>query len=129
MVLGFKDQFVDKILDGSKIHTIREDRHDRWHAGNQIQFATGVRTKKYNCFKEGVCASIQNIEIRYKYMSGLFKRIVLIDGQVITHGQLLDLAENDGFEKIDDFFKWFDKDFTGKVIHWTGYRYNAANII
>ena len=33
------------------------------------------------------------------------------------------LAKNDGFDSVDDFFKWFDKDFNGKIIHWTNKKY------
>ncbi len=47
MVLGFKERFVGRILSGVKIHTIREDGHNRWRVGRRIEFATGVRTKNY----------------------------------------------------------------------------------
>jgi len=33
------------------------------------------------------------------------------------------LAENDGFNTASDFLEWFDHDFTGKIIHWTDYKY------
>ena len=33
------------------------------------------------------------------------------------------LAKHDGFNSMEDFFKWFDKDFKGKIIHWTDFRY------
>lgn len=65
MVLGFKPQFPAKILEGTKKHTIREDGNDRWKPGMKINFATGVRTKKYRQFKEGVCKSVQKIKITY----------------------------------------------------------------
>lgn len=52
MILSFKEQFIPKILDGTKIHTIREDKKNRWEAGKKIHFATGVRTKNYKCPKK-----------------------------------------------------------------------------
>ena len=51
MVIGFNKQFPDKITEGTKKHTIREDKHDRWNAGMIMHMATGVRTKNYKCFK------------------------------------------------------------------------------
>ena len=130
MILGFKKQFVSKILSGEKIHTIREDKHNRWETGKKIHFATGMRTKNYNCFKIGICKSVQKIEITYKGN----KIFVEIEGnppyiwiqylkEKYTHPNILKLAKNDGFDNIDDFFKWFDKDFTGKLIHFTNKKY------
>lgn len=48
MILGFKPQFVQPIIDRTKIHTIREDKHNRWVPGKVIHMATGVRTKSYS---------------------------------------------------------------------------------
>lgn len=128
MILGFKQQFVDKILDGSKIHTIREDKTKRWKLGNTIHFATGVRTKNYKQFHEGVCKEVQDFEVEYDedYVC------VLIDGKVfyeknesfVTQTEaMLQLAKADGFESIDDFFKWFNSPFKGRLIHWTDFVY------
>ena len=63
MILSFKPQFNDKIIKGIKIHTIREDKHNRWKPGRTIQFANGIRTKNYKQFFEGECKSIQPIKI------------------------------------------------------------------
>ena len=118
MVLGFNPRFVDKILNGTKVHTIRADIHDRWKAGRSIQFATGVRTKYYKQFKEGVCVSTQKIEIKYYGETPVIK----VDNQKIGFAVPY-LSLNDGFETLGDFFEWFDKDFTGKIIHFTYKRY------
>lgn len=128
MVIVFKKQFEDKILKGSKIHTIREDSNNRWKAGNKIHFATGVRTKNYNQFTEGECKSIQTIEISY-HKAASTKVTVRIDNKVILSSLLvfdynfLEFVKNDGFDSIESFFDWFDKDFKGKIIHWTYKRY------
>ena len=118
MKLGFKKQFVDPIKNGTKIHSIREDEHDRWKAGNIIHFATGVRTKYYNCFFEDVCKSTQDFEIVYDD-----EPFVYIDGKILWVEEIELLAKHDGFNSMEDFFKWFDKDFKGKIIHWTDFRY------
>jgi hypothetical protein len=128
MILGFKERFVEPILNGVKIHTIREDRHNRWEQFRLIQFATGVRTKQYNCFKELPCDSIQKIEITYQgkdifvYVDGMYIYDSIAPHE-ISINKMLCLAINDGFKSLDDFFEWFNKDFTGKIIHWTNFRY------
>ena len=33
------------------------------------------------------------------------------------------IARNDGFDSINEFFDFFDKDFSGKIIHWTDKKY------
>jgi len=82
--------------------------------------ATGVRTKKYRCFKRSVCISTQRIQIAYKKHHAIF---VYIDGRKLMPMEVLKLARNDGFESLHEFFKWFDKDFTGKIIHWSNKKY------
>lgn len=123
MILGFKERSKQPILDGTKIHSIREDKHDRWKAGRKIHGATGVRTKNYNCFFEDVCKSIQKIEIQHTVILGTRLSRITIDGVLQSTEQIEKLAINDGFKNRDDFFKWFDKDYTGKIIHWTDFRY------
>ena len=127
MVIGFNEQFPDKILAGTKKHTIRVDQHDRWHAGMKMHMAVGVRTKSYLCFKLDTCKSTQIIDIDY-YL-GMKYPMVVIDGCHFYNPYLnidkgmLELSQNDGFESIEAFFEWFNKDFIGKLIHWTDLRY------
>lgn len=131
MVLGFKQQFVAPILSGTKKHTIREDITNRWAEGKTIHFATGVRTKNYNNFKTDVCKSVQEIEIFFNedqvfedYDRGVW---VLIDGVVTSSFWVLELAVNDGFKSVYEFYNWFGKNtnyFKGKIIHWTDLTYN-----
>jgi len=122
MVLSFKSQFKKPIISGSKIHTIREDKTNRWKAGNEIHFATGVRTKNYNQFHSGKCISIQTIEI--KYPTECFNdAIIEIEGIKLSTEEMQKLAYNDGFKNLLDLLFWFREDFKGKIIHWTDYKY------
>lgn len=124
MILGFKPEFQEPILKGTKIHTIREDKPNRWKAGNKIHFATGVRTKKYNQFKLGKCVSVQQIEItRPIWSEYLNDAVVKIDGKTLTQEQQQQLAYNDGFSNLLSFWLWFNEDFKGKIIHWTDFKY------
>ena len=119
MILGFNKRFPKPIHDKIKIHTIREDRYNRWKVGRIIHMATGVRTKLYKCFYRCKCTGTQSIHIFYKDE----QTFVRVDDKPLTRKQVVVLALNDGFNSIDDFFAWFNKDFSGKIIHWTDFRY------
>jgi len=129
MILSFKKQFKQKILDETKIHTIREDAHGRWKAGRKIHMATGVRTKGYDCFNDkDECISTQTIKIIHpkRKTNGINLPLIYIDDSKLNFFRYEEFAKNDGFDGIDpiiDFFKWFNKDFEGKIIHWTNLKY------
>lgn len=135
MILSYKKQFPwqkptdfkKKILEGAKIHTIREDLHGRWSAGKHIHHAQGVRTKNYDCFLENDCVSVQSIHINYYDLAPNQQKMeVVIDGESVfqPHDEWLEkLAKNDGFDNVYEFFNWFDSDFQGRIIHWTDFKY------
>ncbi len=134
MILSFKHRFQDAIQDGRKIHTIRRDKNGRWKKGKIIQFATGVRTKHYNQFHEGICKSTQTIKIRYDGDSSYnpitghtHYPALIIDGKehrIYNSDRVFhDVVKNDGFTSVYLFLKWFDKDFDGVIIHWTDHSY------
>lgn len=125
MILSFKQQFKVPILEGAKIHTIRNDKSNRWRTGKKIHFATGVRTKYYDQFFEGECVSTQDIEINV-YRDNVVGTcmVIIIDGRIIKDlKEISRLATNDGFVNIKEFYSWFNKSFKGKIIHWTDYKY------
>lgn len=125
MILSFKKQFVRPILDETKIHTLRQDLHDRWKTGNKIHFATGVRTPNYNQFKEGICKGVQRISFynpAIEYGDGSIWEMGLrfiVDGKNVTEEIQKEIALNDGFDSLEDMLKWFNYSFIGKIIHWT----------
>ena len=124
MVLGFKPQFEEPILQGRKKHTIRIDKNDRWKPGMKIHFATGVRTRLYHQFYEGFCKSVQNIQIVHlRYSLLVNKALIFIDDRQLSFDEIELLAINDGFEDVSEFLNWFDENFEGKIIHWTDLRY------
>lgn len=142
MILSFKQKFPwgaptnfkEKILAGTKIHSIRYDPHNRWIIGRLIHMAYGVRTKLHNCFRDTEkCVSTQSIKIDFETLRGKPIDIrIRIDDYEFYHWSkyhdygffsMRELAKNDGFDSVEDFFKWFNTDFEGKIIHWTNYRY------
>lgn len=98
-----------------------------------MHMATGVRTKHYNCFNVVMCKSVQKIKIHYTQQSFFSKKVsVEINGAYfafcnlntgVYEGKIEKLVRNDGFDSVEDFFDWFNKDFEGKIIHWTYLRY------
>ncbi len=118
--------FEEKIKKGIKMHTIRWDEKGRWKEGNRIHFSTGARTGNYNCFKEGKCKSTQPIFIIDRNIwVGEDSETDWIECRKLTDIDIEELAINDGFDCIEDFWAWFDQysPFSGKLIHWTGLRY------
>ena len=151
MILSYKQKFPwgeptnfeQKINEGVKKHTIRDDPHNRWRFAMIIQHAYGVRTSNYRCFAKGQCMSTQILEIRevkmgssdnsYNFpvmspkhhknaVSGKIFR-VMIDGKVLSEKEIDMLAKNDGFDSTEDFFLWFDKPEIKKIIHFTDFKY------
>jgi len=133
MILSFKPQFKPLILNGSKVHSIRPDKHKRWQPGKKIHFATGMRTKNYECFKMSECVSVQDIELKL-YRSGLF--LISIDGKLPLHIEpAQQLAKNDGFESIKEMYdllfqmycrnkkKFKVLTLKMRLIHWTNLKY------
>lgn len=118
----------DNIMEAvaPKLHTIREDKTDRWKPGNDIHFVINDQTKNREQFLPPVkCISTQKIEIKYlkDMLSGNLFPIVMIDNFDIEDRILKLLAINDGFTTVDEFFAYFNTDFTGKLIHWTPLKY------
>ena len=134
MILAFKPQFRDKILNGEKIHTIRQDKNEHWQPGKLIQFCTGVRTKQHNQFYCEPCKAVQYVSIFVKQKkifvtNQLVLALGVIDSDVcLTPEKMNDLAVNDGFNNINEFFEFFENNyktevFIGKIIHWTYFKY------
>lgn len=111
----------------AKIHTIRADPNNKWKKNNLIHFVINNRTKNRYQFAPVIkVVSIQQIKIWYSYnQKNEMWNIpnIIIDGKELTKSQIIELAKNDGFDTLEDFFNYFNADFTGKIIHWTTYKY------
>lgn len=114
-----------------KIHTIREDKKNRWKVGTKIDFFINVRQKNMFRFAPVLpVVSIQKVEIiYYSDREVLFKdlpmkrKIIIDDKRHLLDNEILEFAQNDGFDTIEDFFAYFNKPYVGKVIHWTNKKY------
>jgi hypothetical protein len=131
MILGFKTHFQDgtptnfreKILAGIKQTTIREDSKDRFKVGTKLHFATGVRTKQYEQFAEGIV--IETVIIRINPAEKFIGSWQLTHTGLETYGfddsseSFTKLVEMEGFDSADQFWDWFNKPFLGKMILWS----------
>lgn len=137
-----KDQFVDLINAGIKIHTIRPDYPRRWRAGMKIhQWRGNPRNVSKNPypFGETVCTRVQDIQIfrvgkGYDSIAPDQLLVCVTENSTITNEdwhwlqpyQIRDLAGNDGLT-VDQFRMWFVppglEKFTGRIIHWTDRTY------
>ncbi len=122
-----------------KLHTIREDPKNLWVPGRKIHMVVFNRTK--NRFQFAPVLEVKSVQyfqiIRFNYITNEDSPTVYIgdtkedvmpfyfDDPKASYGidDMKKLALNDGFNSIDHFFKWFNSDFTGKIIHWTDLRY------
>ena len=121
MILGFKERFIMPILELTKLHTIREDKHNRWVAGRLLQVCTGVRSKNYKEHTRFLCSGVQEISIRSSE-----HQIYIWNGtemKQLPKEEHLQFAINDGFEDEASFWAWFKDDIRGKIIHFTDKRY------
>jgi hypothetical protein len=125
--------FVAKDKLPAKLHTIREDSKDRWQAGTMIDFFINCRQPTMFRFAPRIpVVSIQEIEIKWIPLTiplGERRPWVRIDGKNIftiesfITEEMNQLAMNDGFDNVQDFFAYFNEDFKGKIIHWTNLKY------
>ncbi|MBO2546071.1 hypothetical protein J0871_16765 [Salegentibacter sp. BDJ18] len=117
-----------------KAHTIRGDYHDRWKPGNDIHFYINVRKPNQFLFAPVMkCTAVQSIDfthfhdhIEVELSDNFWKARGSVKGKIYEWDiQLQILAQNDGFDTVEDFFSWFNETTaTGsKLIHWTKYTY------
>lgn len=118
------ERFPLLITNGVKIHTIREDKHQRWKPGMKIHhWMYNPRHTFRNPYpflqdRGDVLVSKQKIDVE-----PLIK-MIRIDGDHFLNDQQMDeLAFNDGLENTRVLFTWFKESFSGWILHWTDKRY------
>ncbi|AYD48225.1 hypothetical protein [Arachidicoccus soli] len=111
-------------LKHPKIHTMREDKGDRWDKGNDIHFVINNRTKDRFQFAPVVkCVSTQDVFITY--LRGRME--ITVDEKYLYCNDIEKLIKNDGFDSRNQFIDWFfpksKTAWNGKIIHWTDFKY------
>lgn len=107
-----------------KKHTMYDGVNQRWEEDKWIHFISNLKKINYVCWFKAKCTGTQNIQIHWsenniKY--GLPN--IFIDGRRLKEGDIADLILNEGFGSLGDFLSFYNKDFDGKLIHWSDVRY------
>jgi hypothetical protein len=134
---GTPTDFVGKIIQSclnvpgeyvpyriAKLHTIRQSK--RIKKGMRLSMRYW-KDKPYRSpqveFCEAECLATQDISIRWIGDDNVKYPFVIIDEYCLEDDEVKRLAINDGFDSVEHFWKWFNKDFEGQIIHWTDLRY------
>ena len=121
--IKYQDKFKQKILDGTKIHTIRTNKEDKL----QEDFQFYHTTTNGSTFGRDTIKSIQEI---YMTHNGRILQMS-IDDKYIYHQEMMDLLWNDGFSNYKEFHDFFYpkiqktkfKTYVAKLVHWTDKKY------
>lgn len=133
MILGFKDQFVPYILDGTKTHTIRAGQ--RWRADMRADLFAKVRQKGMRLLFRAPVVRVENICIFDDPREGPG---IVINGEQLHRAECDLLAYRDGFrvgcddttaygtvgafDQMIEFWrrthKLADHPFRGQIVHW-----------
>ena len=126
MLLTFtKPEFEGLIKKSIKLHTIREDKNNRWKVGNSIQFWMGnprnVKNHPYQ-FGVGVCSRVEKIAMNFQQHREDNPDTVEIGATTLRSMEELNaFAVKDGFTNWYDMSLFFGKHgerFEGKIIFW-----------
>jgi hypothetical protein len=132
MLLTFsKPEFRTLIKKEVKVHTIRDDKHNRWKVGAKIHFWLGNprntrgKLKPYQ-FGLGEVSRVETIRMDFAIPEEWKPDVVFIgeDIRLKTEDELNALAINDGFENWSKMKQWFfnpDGQYFGKIIFWKNF--------
>lgn len=120
MLMTFsKERYMERILSGVKIHTVRADPHNRWKKGMTAQmWMHSPRNVSKNPFQFAVAPIIDVLPIK---ISKNDEQVLLfypgwqMSGPMPVNAE--EFARCDGFDTAEDMFEWFGQ-FTGKIIYW-----------
>ncbi|MCT7971183.1 ASCH domain-containing protein [Laspinema olomoucense] len=112
--INFQQRFAKMVEKGIKRQTIRGYRKRPFVVGDKLMLYTGMRTKLSHFLRESTAIGVQDIKIE--------ENRVYVDGCELDEENLLKLANDDGFESIDEFFDFFCSvhglPFQGQLIRW-----------
>lgn len=137
---GEPTHFASKIVNGEKLHTIRQN-YDLWavnaekmQSGNFILSIRQWTDMPYRSKQRVVCNCEEPIGVEHigmRYHADNDSIAVVIEDRVLSEDEINKLAKNDGLSDINDFKDWFfwkqrnkeDAVFKGVIIHFTSLRY------
>lgn len=138
MLLGFKPRFVEPILIGTKVFTLRSPRKKEPKIGETLYMYTGLRTNQ--CKKitdKEKLRSVQIAAISIIRHNDIYTIKIHIDGRRLNAFELGRFVKYDGFKDTKDFADyWLSTSYAPKkapvncrvngsinLYHWTDLRY------
>ena len=131
---GLPTNFPEKILNGTKTHTIRQN-FEYWHKiVKKVNSGEGVLSirqwtgKPYKSYQQQlfVCQKleIQKVFFRKAPKNKPFQKVFIqIDGEMFTGVHFDKVAHKDGFNDVQDFIDWFPQEMNGCIIHFDAVKY------
>jgi len=118
--------FIDKVVDGTKPHSIRAG--ERFKVGDDLSFFTGMMSKRCRRLRPNtLCTAAVPLSIftNRRVVIGAGSRFYPPGGYAERHDQIRALAVLDGFSSTDSFFEFFlaqvpanDREFRGQLVEW-----------
>ena len=138
MLLGFKKRFVEPILIGTKVHTLRKPRKNEPKIGERLFMYTALRTKQCELItdketlmgKQKAVVSIERYASKNNAGQNIYTLKVNVDGRALKFNELQAFIGFDGFKSLADFCEfWFVGVKENKIVeemdlfHWTDLKY------
>lgn len=124
--IHYSKDFLPKLLDGTKIHTIRKWSCDK---GVTLQHVIDPYKPSRRTIMTNTCISVQDILIVPQSRFVMILRPAMKgDLGILNEKQIEELALNDGFDNVDSFWKYFEKacrnnQYEFHIIHWADKKY------
>jgi len=117
-------------VSSSKIHTIRKDSRSRWnkdvvfapvakHDNDQIQFFSNLKIVNTQEIKVSYYRKKPEVYIKSEALKMWVIFYADYGSEIYNEEGMNELAVNDGFRDIKQFFQYFKEEYVGKIIHWT----------
>lgn len=119
IISNIDDKYLSETIK-PKLHTIRDDKTNRWTAGKLIHFI--INNRSANRLQFAPVIPVVSTQVISIYPKPSVRKVV-VDGRYLTKEEIETLAFNDGFESVDGFFAYFSTNCTLKLIHWTNLKY------
>lgn len=118
--LNFMKQFVARVEDGSKGHSIRRKRKRAWKVGDRLALYTGMRTRACRLLFRTVVTKVQDILIAV--VPDAEWAVIKIDDVLLMPDEMEAFAQADGFADHAAMMAFWQKTHTlpfhGDIIHW-----------
>jgi len=102
-----------------KIHTIRQDEKNLWKGNKPIHPVYFNRTpRRFQFIPTFDCTGVQEISIFPAF------KLIHIDSRALSTEENALLIKNDGFDSETQFWAMFKTSFSGKIIHFTDFKYD-----